>query len=86
MPVYRKPYPEWVDRTYEFLRWYKMPDFSLFNGKKEQSTIKYMARFTTQCGEFTNHNFMKLRLFPNSLSGVASAWYTNVPVGSILTW
>ena len=29
---------------------------------------------------------MKLRLFPNFLSGAAFAWYTNLPVGSILTW
>ena len=29
---------------------------------------------------------MKLRLFPNSLSRAAFAWYTNLPIGSILTW
>ena len=69
MPVYKKLYPEWVDRTYEFPRGYKMPDFSLFNGEREQSTIEHVARFTTQCGEFTNHDFMKLRLFSNSLFG-----------------
>ena len=86
MAVYRKPYREWVDRTYEFFRGYKMPDFRFFNGEREQSTIEHVTRFTTQCGEFTNHDFMKLRLFPNSLSGVAFAWYTNLPVGSILTW
>ena len=86
MPMYRKSYPEWVDKTYEFPRRYKMPDFNLFNREREQSTIEHVARFTTQCGEFTNHDFMKLRLFPNSLSGAAFAWYTNLPVGSILTW
>ena len=69
MSVYRNPYPEWVDRTYEFPQGYKMPDFSLFNGERERSTIEYVARFTTQCGKFTNHDFMKLRLFLNSLSG-----------------
>ena len=47
MPVYRKPYPKWVDRTYEFPRGYKMPDFSLFNEEREQSTIEHVARFTT---------------------------------------
>ena len=45
-----------------------MPDFSLFNGEREQSTIEHIARFTTQCSDFTNHDFMKLKLFPNSLS------------------
>ena len=63
-----------------------MPDFSLFNEEREQSTIDHVARFTTLCGEFTNHDFMKLGLFPNSLSGAVFAWYTNLPVRSILTW
>ena len=63
-----------------------MPDFSLFNGEREQSTTKHIARFTTQCSEFTNHDFMKLKLFPNSLSGAAFACYTNLPVSSIQTW
>ena len=42
MTLYRKPYSEWVDRTYEFPRGYKMPDFSLFNGEREQSTIEHV--------------------------------------------
>ena len=63
-----------------------MPNFSLFNGERKQSTIEHVARFTMQCGKFTNHDFIKLRLFPNSLSGAAFAWYTNLPVGSILIW
>ena len=63
-----------------------MPDFSLFNGEREQSTTKHIARFATQCSEFTNHDFMKLKLFPNSLSGAAFACYTNLSVGSIQTW
>ena len=63
MPVYRKPYPEWVDKTYDFPRGYKMPDFSLFNGEREQSTIEHIARFTTQCSEFTNHDFIRENLY-----------------------
>ena len=50
-PNKRKPYPEWADRTYEFPRGYRMPDFSLFNGEREQSTIDHIARFTTQCSD-----------------------------------
>ena len=84
MSVYRKPYPEWIDRTYEFPRGYNMPDFSLFNGKIDQSTIEHIARFTTQCGEFTNYDFMKFKLFPNSLSEPTFIWYTSLLVESIL--
>ncbi|XP_028063193.1 uncharacterized protein LOC114266481 [Camellia sinensis] len=29
-PVYRKPYPEWVDRVHEYLRGFRIPDFVLF--------------------------------------------------------
>ena len=85
-PVYRKLYPEWVDRVHEYPRGFRIPDFTLFYGTGNQSTIEHIARFAAQCGEFTNHDFMKLRLFPNSLTGGAFVWYINLTPGSIQNW
>ncbi|GMP42059.1 hypothetical protein CsSME_00011926 [Camellia sinensis var. sinensis] len=85
-PIYRKPYPEWVDRVHEYPRGFRIPDFTLFYGTGNQSTVEHIARFAAQCGEFTNHDYMKLRLFPNSLTGGAFVWYINLTPGSIQNW
>ncbi|XP_028065980.1 uncharacterized protein LOC114268949 [Camellia sinensis] len=85
-PIYRKPYPEWVDRVHEYPRGFRIPDFTLFYGTGNQSTIEHIARFAAQCSEFTNHDYMKLRLFPNSLTGGAFVWYINLTPGSIQNW
>ena len=48
--------------------------------------VEHITRFTGQCGEFTNNDYMKLRLFPNSLTGATFAWYINLTPGSIQMW
>ncbi|OMO82013.1 Retrotransposon gag protein [Corchorus capsularis] len=86
-PAFHTPYPEEYDRQYPFPRGYKVPDFSPhFSGiSSEQSTIEHVGRFTMQCGE-ANTGYQKLRLFPNSLTGLAFTWYINLPPNSIRTW
>ncbi|OMO99378.1 reverse transcriptase [Corchorus capsularis] len=49
------------------------------------STVEHLGRFPIQCGE-ANTGFQKLRLFPNSLTGVAFTWYINLPPNSVTTW
>ncbi|CAN0888761.1 hypothetical protein LINGRAHAP2_LOCUS15927 [Linum grandiflorum] len=83
-PVYRKPYPEWVDRHYPFPRGFGVPDFATFTGIGDQSTVEHIGRFTVQCGDVGD--FLKLRIFGNSLTGAAFAWYVNLPSNSIQTW
>ncbi|OMO78281.1 Retrotransposon gag protein [Corchorus capsularis] len=86
-PAFHTPYPEEYDRQFPFPRGYKDPDFSPhFSGiSSEQSTIEHVGRFTMQCGE-ANTGYQKLRLFPNSLTGLAFTWYINLPPNSIRTW
>ena len=48
--------------------------------------VEHITRFATQSSEFTINDYMKLRLFPNSLTGVAFVWYINLTPGSIQTW
>ncbi|CAN0916162.1 hypothetical protein LINGRAHAP2_LOCUS29563 [Linum grandiflorum] len=83
-PVYRKPYPEWVDRHYPFPRGFRVPDFATFTGIGDQSTVEHIGRFTVQCGDVGD--FVKLRIFGNSLTGAAFAWYVNLPSNYIQTW
>ena len=39
MHVYRKSYPEWVDRLMPLLRGYKTPNFATFLEQDDKSTI-----------------------------------------------
>ncbi|CAL1362343.1 unnamed protein product [Linum trigynum] len=82
-PVYRKPYPDWDDRYYPFPRCFRVPDFITFSGIGDQSTVEHVGRFTVRCGDVSD--FLKLRLFGNSLTGPAFAWYVNLPSNSVQT-
>ncbi|CAN0829178.1 hypothetical protein LINGRAHAP2_LOCUS1064 [Linum grandiflorum] len=83
-PVYRKPYPEWVDKHHPFPRGFRVPEFATFTGMGDQSTVEHVGRFTVQCGDVGD--FVNLRLFGNSLTGPAFAWYVNFPSNSIQNW
>ncbi|KAH7839724.1 hypothetical protein Vadar_007900 [Vaccinium darrowii] len=84
--IYRKPYPEWIDRQFEVPRGFKIPDFTLFHGDGKQSTTEHIARFTAQCKELGNNGFVKLKLFSNSLTGTAFKWYSNLTPESVPNW
>lgn len=42
---YRKPYPEWIDRTFQIPREFKILDFTLFYGDGRQPSMEHIARF-----------------------------------------
>ncbi|XP_075515390.1 uncharacterized protein LOC142550033 [Primulina tabacum] len=88
-PEFHKPYPDYIDVNNPYQRGYRIHDFSLFCGEDGQSSMEHIARFTIQCGElanFENFNNLKLRLFPNSLTGTAFAWYASLPRNSVMSW
>lgn len=85
-PTYQKPYPEYIDRENPFPRGYKRPDFTLFSGEDDYSTVEHICRFTVQCGKLATHDNYKLRLFGNSLTGWAFGWFSSLSPNSILTW
>jgi len=70
----------------EFLRGYKIPDFSLFFWEDKLSTWEHIVRFTTQCKEAFNNRVLKSRLFASSLTGSAFKWYATLTpeLGSLL--
>jgi hypothetical protein len=49
-----------------------VPEFVLFSGEEKKSTIEHIARFSVQCGEARSKDYLKLRLFANSLTKSAS--------------
>ncbi|GKV33401.1 hypothetical protein SLEP1_g41920 [Rubroshorea leprosula] len=85
-PSYHKPYPDYIDRDNPFPRGFKVPEFTLFSGDTSQSTIEHIGRFTIQCGEASGDDFLKLRLFPSSLTGTALTWYLSLLQNSVFTW
>ncbi|XP_075491134.1 uncharacterized protein LOC142529477 [Primulina tabacum] len=88
-PEFHKPYPDYIDVNNPYPRGYRVHDFSLFSREDGQSSMEHIARFTIQCGELANlenFNNLKLRLFPNSLTGTAFAWYASLPRNSVMNW
>ena len=83
--IYRKPHPNWIDNI-PYSRGFKMPDFAVFTGEEDQSTVEHVGRFLAQCGEAGTNEYLRLRLFPLSLSRITFTWYTNLPANSIQTW
>ena len=39
-----------------------------------------------QYGHIGNNKNLRLRLFPNSLTGIAFSWYSNLPANSVHNW
>jgi hypothetical protein len=48
---YRKPYPKRIDRE-EWPRGFRAPDFTMFSGEDDKSSLEHVSRFTIQCGEY----------------------------------
>lgn len=84
--MYRRPYPEWVGQMYEFPRGYKVPDFAKFLGEDNASTIEHVGRFSVQCSEAGSNEFLKLRLFANSLTESSFTLYVNLSPNSVTSW
>jgi hypothetical protein len=58
----------------------------LFNGQGTISAPEYITRFIYQCREAADSEFLKLRLFPNSLIESAFTWYIDLPPKSVQSW
>lgn len=76
--IYRStynPYPDYKDRICPYPTNFRFLDFTLFNGQRSISALKHISRFIHQCREVAEFEFLKLRLFLNSLMGSAFTWY-----------
>jgi hypothetical protein len=83
--MYRTPYPPAYDQL-PLSHMYKLPDFTMFSGQGEVSTVEYINRFIIQCGEVAQHDTLKVCLFSMSLFGSAFMWFTTLPTNFIIYW
>ena len=83
--MYKTPYLAAYDQI-PLPHKYKLPDFTKFSGQGEVSIVEHINRFIMQCGEATQNDALKVRLFSMSLSGSAFTWFTMLPAKSILFW
>ncbi|GAV77281.1 hypothetical protein CFOL_v3_20752 [Cephalotus follicularis] len=82
----RQPYPEYIDREHPFPKGYKVPEFTLFSGDDNITTLEHVARFTHQCSEVLKDDYLKLRLIPSSLTGSGFTCFIKLQPNSILNW
>jgi hypothetical protein len=75
--VYQKLYPNYYDQL-PYPRGYRLPEFSKFSGEDGETTLEHVGQFILQCGEASANNVLKWRMFPLSLSGTASTWFTSL--------
>ena len=82
---YRPPYPEWYDRV-PLPHRYRIPDFTKFTGNGKVTTMEHVSRYLSQLGEAASEEALKVRLFSQSLSELAFAWFTSLSPNSIRGW
>jgi hypothetical protein len=66
-PTYERPYLDYTDILYPYPINFKFSNFMLFNGQGTISALEHRVGFIYQCREAADSEFLKLRLFPNSL-------------------
>jgi hypothetical protein len=83
--VYQKLYSDYYDQL-PYPRGYRVPKFSKFSGDDGKTTLEHVGQFILQCGEASDNDALKLRMFSLSLSGTAFTWFTSLAPNSIFTW
>ncbi|KAM1207380.1 hypothetical protein ACFX14_008110 [Malus domestica] len=85
--TYQKPYPEYIDELNPFPLNFKMPAFPTFTGEDSSvSSRDHIFKFSNHCVAYEDNPNYKLRLFGNSLAGLASQWYSLLTPNSIANW
>ncbi|KAM2961338.1 hypothetical protein FF1_030925 [Malus domestica] len=85
--TYQKPYPEYIDEQNPFPINFKMPAFPTFMGEDGSvSSRDHIFKFSNHCVAYEDNPNYKLKLFGNSLAGLASQWYSLLPPNSIANW
>ena len=83
--VYRKPFPEWVDRV-QFPRSFRTPDFTTFSREDGKSKMEHISQFIAQCAKVSQNDFLRLQLFPLFVTKAAFTWYSSLPLNFVQSW
>ena len=82
---YVKPYPSEYDLI-PLPPKYRLPEFSKFSGTEGASSIEHVSRYLSQLGVISTSDEMRVRIFAQSLTRPAFAWYTTLDPDSVRTW
>ena len=58
----------------------------MFAGDGSQSTVEHIAKFTSQCADAGTNEYLKLRLFANSLTDTTFTWFINLAPNFVHNW
>jgi hypothetical protein len=83
--MYTKPYPSTIDYMQNPDGW-KVPNFRKFNGSGSKTIMEHDSMYLAQLGEASALDYMKIRNFSLSLTGIAFAWFTSLPPLCINSW
>lgn len=64
----------------------KVPKFTKFSGKTNESIVEHVARYQSEVGDIANNENLKMKYFTSSLTKNALTWFTMLPPNSIHTW
>jgi len=85
VPTYHRPYP----LCYNYLKtpngWW-VPDFYEFSGEDDKTTMEHISIYLSQLGFAGKEDYMRVRNFPLSLTGIAFVWFTSLPQCTIGSW
>lgn len=63
-----------------------MPKLFHFLGDDGITIMKHLRRFLLLYGEVGANDFLKFKVFANSLTRFVFSWYVNLSPNSIFTW
>jgi hypothetical protein len=72
--------------SYPYPPGFRVSEFVKFTGEDNRTTWEHVSQFLAQMSEATSTDYLKVSIFPLSLSGIAFLWFSTLPPGSILTW
>ncbi|XP_050918465.1 uncharacterized protein LOC127135882 [Lathyrus oleraceus] len=84
-PNYTSPLSEYILQA-EAPPITKIPKFTKFIGDTTESTVDQVARYLIKAGDMSNHESLRIKKIPSSLTKNAFTWFTTLPQSSIHTW
>jgi hypothetical protein len=79
VPTYHRPYSLTIDYLKTTNGWW-IPDFYEFSGEDNKTAVEHINISLSQLGFAGKEDYMRIRNFPLSLTGIAFAWFIFAPV------
>jgi hypothetical protein len=63
-----------------------IPDFYLFSGEDDKTAVEHINVYISQLGFAGKEDYMRIRNFPLSLTGIVFAWFTSLSQCIVGSW